>query len=406
MDRLLLLIFSLLISLNYAQENKWAIFSWGGIKQSKEDQFCTFTKYLSNEKTQIQKWKDKEQYCQAWRWDSPSDAKVNASCGITAPPSDWPPKFTLVNGSALDGDFWNETSHCHSSPNISAECVKNICVLSSEVGSYCRDSKDCTKENYCTGLKACAPLAIDGEKCEKTTDCVENAACVNLEGKESPQWVLFGSLEDGALYTEVDKKPKEDPLLHFDSLCQSTFAMHLKDIDKMQCRKPFRNADQNGIDGLAREAAGEEWEIIIYIDPKPEKYDKEMRIPAPYVSMWGFNKDDRAYCPIENGDDFVNNVVDKIVLERQNILWHRESGKRSHGSYCQFRKSIVDSKLLFSFEQILKMLAHPQVSVNGMNNDKCVAETIMADFWQGNFNTAESLKVLGLFASIIIINIL
>ena len=48
--------------------------------------------------------KDK-QFCQAWKWINSPDFKDVAECGTDAYPVSYPPVFTPVTGTGVDGDY-------------------------------------------------------------------------------------------------------------------------------------------------------------------------------------------------------------------------------------------------------------------------------------------------------------
>mmetsp|Transcript_9722 Transcript_9722/g.11009 ORF Transcript_9722/g.11009 Transcript_9722/m.11009 type:complete len:91 (+) Transcript_9722:434-706(+) len=65
------------------------------------------------------------------------------------------------------------------------------------------------------------------------------------------------------------------------------------------------------------------------------------------------------------------------------FICHKNSG--GEGSICAELRTLQATDLGWQFHWYGLMLTDPQRSSNAINNDECVAGSIMFDFWQGNF---------------------
>jgi len=351
-----------------------------------------------------QAWSDKTRACDAWKWNKPEEAD-KGTCGKEHPPEIWPIKFTYVDGDALDGDFWFTTSNCYQSPWNQAKCVENVCRASTDSAGRWASNEDWAKEDHCVE-DVWVPLKVEGMTCESNQECISNMNCIKKEGDKDFSWVPKFLLKNGDVFTRIDRMISQVSDSIFSDICDTGIEFSKAGVRERQCRKPYRSvSNDTGIDALAHKDVGSEWKVITFEDEDFKNYDKESIITWPEVSRWGFNQDDRSYCPLNYGDDLIASVLAEVREKEKSAIWHIESGN-NEGSTWAFTKELYDSNLGFKFIQFDEMMEDPQLSANAMNNDKCVAETIMSDFWQGNFDSGSYSRLIRVFSSLLFINLM
>lgn len=106
MKVLTLAILSLIIVASMAA--KCRIFSCGSITNEGETKNCMKPKDGEGEQPYKSQICPKDKYCEAYLWKNPGDATGPSICSDTKYPETFPPKVTLVDNAALDGDYCEE----------------------------------------------------------------------------------------------------------------------------------------------------------------------------------------------------------------------------------------------------------------------------------------------------------
>ena len=373
------------------------VFKCGRVESPETEDFWVMKDEGNSTFINAQTWADKTHSCDAWKWNNPEEAD-KGTCGKEHPPKTWPPQFTYVDGAALDGDFWFATSNCYQSPWNQAKCVENVCRASTDSAGRWASNEDCAKEDYCLE-DVCTPLKVEGMTCDSNQECISNMNCIKKEGEKDFSWVPKYSLKNGDIFTRIDRMISQVSDSIFSDICDTGTEFSKAGVAERQCRKSLRSASKDtGIDALAHKEVGSEWKIIFFEDEDFENYDKETIYTTKEVSRWGFNQDDRSYCFLNYGDDLMAPVLAEVQEKDKLAIWHKESGYQE-GSICAFTKELYESDLGFKFMKYEAMMNDPQVSANAMNNDRCVAETIMSDFWQRKFDSGSSSRLIRDFFS-------
>ena len=402
MKNYLILLVAMLMLLSKVHGSTCQVFKWGSVKSSGTDELWVMKDEGDSTFINAQTWTDKTRACDSWKWNKPEEAD-KGTCGKEHPPKTWPPKFTYVDGAALDGDFWFATSNCYQSPWNQAECVKNVWKASTNSASRWDSNKDWAKEDYCA-VDTWSPRKLEGLTCATNEECISNMVCLKKEGETIFKWTPKYSLKNGEIFTRSDRSVSQVSSSIFSDICDTGSEFSKEGVAERQCRKPFRSSSNDkGIDALAHKDVGSEWMVRVFEDEDFKNFDKESIITWPEVSRCGFNKDDRSYCPLNSGDDLIASVLAEVRKKDSSAIWHIDSGNEE-GSIWAFTKELYDSNLGFKFLQYQEMMEDPQVAANTMNNDKCVAETIMSDFWQGNFDSGSYSRLIGIFSSLLFIN--
>lgn len=179
------------------------------------------------------------------------------------------------------------------------------------------------------------------------------------------------------------------------AVCDSGFQIAID--GGLQCRAANKHVTK-GLDGRAVAEVGDKCKYNVYNATADTDFNKPT--VAESDSKCGFNKDDRAYCVIQPGDKEFVDIYNEFRKQSKDIKCHRLSG--GDGSTCSKIKTINESDLGFKLFRLGKELTDPQAAANIANNDKCVAATVMSDFWQGRSpDSALTYGVFGVCASLV-----
>lgn len=104
---------------------------------------------------------------------------------------------------------------------------------------------------------------------------------------------------------------------------------------------------------------------------------------------------------MQQGDDEYLDAVKEAKKALGTGVCHEKSGS-IEGSHCATQKKIMDDKLGFKLFRLGTSVGDGQAAANIANNDECVAETVMSNFWQGHFkDSALAYGAFGVFASVL-----
>lgn len=372
------------------------VFSCGGITQTEGQTWCVFGEETASPTLTTQNCNQDGQHCDAFKWNSPADAG-NATCGTEAPATTWPSEITFVAGAGLDGDYCNETANCFSSDWVNPTCTDNVCVSNITTGAVCNEDKDCPRDSSCVdndGTKTCTAFPAANSECTDAVGCAFGSTCVTLEGRQGNVCTAAFSLANGVNYTLTGEQGPTDGTLFATNLCDSGAGFRVN-ATATQCRPANRNKDES----LTTAEPGQDCVILTNNAPEAANWNVENNITAAETSKCGFNKDEKAYCQVQPGDKMIANDIKVIREKNTGYACHRLSGA-ADGSTCAGARKFEISKDGFRLFKIANMLASAQASANVANNDRCVAETIMADFWQGQFGSALAHSVVGACAAL------
>ena len=386
------------------------MFKCGGISQPKEGpNICVFGETADTTTFAAAACKDvedKPRYCQAFEWQNPGQAG-NQTCGEKAPEVVFPTVITYQKNVGLDGDSCNNTAdHCLSSAKNTPTCNENVCTSSIKAGEACDANTDVPRGHDCTNNVA-TPLIKDGEECDPANSrCGFQSTCVpdveQEDGTKKNLCIGIWGAPVGAIWKDTVNDPPFEKGTTFESQnCELNTAFALDGAGRVQCRKPFKNA-KGGEEGLRRDNITSTCPGTMYTDEDEKKYDTAVEGTFTQTALCGFNKVDNAYCPYQFGDDEVLKAAGPWIEATQKLDCNKFTVPDAKGGkYCADKLKIEQADGAFKQAAALALGTSAQMSVNAINNDKCVAETIMADFWQGNFDSALAHGVLGVCASLL-----
>ena len=354
------------------------IYTCGSVKPTEFRENCVEHKEGRKGGFMIQPCKNPDYACQAFNWNSPEQSTETSQCA----PWKFIPTFqvplNLVKNKGLDGDYCEKKAHCFSSAKNNASCTDNICTAATKLYSECSTHKDCPMGTGCNSSH-CLSLKLNNTICENTIECGHGHTCVHKDGQESPTCIADFSWENGVIFVlpEMQNEIYSEKLMK-SKVCKSGFQFSAE--GKLQCRAANRNYKQ-GLDGRSTSYGGQTCDYITYNSESLSNFEKSSY--AKSTSLCGFNRDSRAYCPVQPGDDDIVYILEEYRLMSEGAKCHKLSGEI--GSHCASLKWIKESKLGFPLYKVFKILEDAQLAANVANNDKCVAQTITANFWHNNF---------------------
>ena len=113
---------------------------------------------------------------------------------------------------------------------------------------------------------------------------------------------------------------------------------------------------------------------------------------AQTLPRCGFNRNDTMFCAYEAGDDFIIDSLDPALEAK---AWssncHTSSRLDSFsGSLCSAYSQVLQVEEGLNFVRASMLLHNPQMSANIMNNDRCVAYSITAQFWNNQYESLDT----------------
>jgi hypothetical protein len=386
------ILFVLLLTATCAQ-NVCKVFSCGSISQTEgEEEICVKIQTGNADVIYDSATCSKNgEYCLAWEWGSVSEVEDSARCGTVQYENIWPIQFFATANKGLDGDICETTADCYKSPENAATCESKVCISSIAAGGVCAVTNDCPVSHWCTGdSPVCTVHTDDGETCSNVSECGYRRDCIEIVTNgtaAAATCVVWGSLANGDQFTQTitGASGEFNAGLAGSDVCKSGRQVTIDGT--MQCR----SADRNKVQGrayLKKDTAGEECVFDQYRADTLAEFDTP--VEGKDFALCGFNKDNKAWCPLLLGDDEVLDIISDF-----NIVWdaakcHKNSGApgSGSGSVCKAQFDIQDLNEGWRFFHYIIQTATPFAFANSAYNDQCVADTIMSNFWHGRFDSA------------------
>jgi hypothetical protein len=335
------------------------------------------------------------EYCQAWTWGSVSEVTDSAVCGTTQYTTSWPTQFTAETNMALDGDICQNTTDCYRSVLNNATCVSSLCVSNVTLGGTCGATNDCPVGHWCpSDTRNCTVHADDGANCTNVSQCGFRRDCIEIVTNgtaATATCVPWGSLANGDTFTRTvsGASGELNAVLGASDVCKSAVQTTISGIS--QCRSGERNTVQ-GRSNLEKNTVGETCVTQQYTNDTLAGYDTTVN--SSTVSICGFNQDNKSWCPLLGGDDEVVDFISAFTTVWNTITCHKNSGASGQGSICkaqQDAEGIADGWRVY---QYLIQTSSEVAFATTANNDRCVAETITSNFWQGQFMSAYTVSAI------------
>jgi len=267
-----------------------------------------------------------------------------------------------------------------------AKCTNNVCVASTKADSPCAGkSENCPVGHFCSAEKKCAPLLTANSVCTKDSDCAIGHDCIKLspDGTEF-KCTEFGTLNNGDRFTRVTNTAPSGSLgaatVVASTVCKTTGEATVEGTQ--QCRNHQRNKD----DSLRSPNLQTQCKTATFVDEAADNFNTETEVLVNPIC--GFNKDNKAICPVFLGDKPVQDLIAENSKFTKGLKCHRLSGVTSFGtgSVCKGFWDVRDKKEGFNLFRLGQIL-DPQTWANTANNNDCVANTITFKNWNG-FNSA------------------
>jgi hypothetical protein len=234
--------------------------------------------------------------------------------------------------------------------------------------------------------------------CEVGEACQFGTACVKIGDDTDFKCSALHKLDKN---TQLDRSMfnnGESDWIGYDSLC-STYHVIEIDVSVMECRDGDLSVGISSLSDYKQKGAGVECKY-------KTNSDKATRDVTDKTdsSICGFNKDSSGYCRMRKGDKFFQDVIQKYAkIDKTQISCHPKSLVITCDSFLKK----VDENLLIDFQQANLNIIYEDERGYPLfaNNDKCVAKSITAEFWQGrnpdSGYIAKSIYAMTLFFTIL-----
>lgn len=254
--------------------------------------------------------------CSALSWNSPDSIPDFARCKRQIPANN-PFQFVGHTNVALDGDYCQSNSNCHSSEFHTSKCIDSKCVVSTSVGDACDNHKYCPMDAFCGEDKTCQERKADFDKCDSDEQCSSGYSCIKQKSFGNFACKKFHSLPNGFEFSYADSDSVDvtstTPVVSESIICESYSQVYLPKEGVYQCRPANKNVDQS----LVKPGPDQDCSYATYVNEDPTKYNVAMFETTE--SLCGFNKDPSALCPLQLGDDYSMKLL-KAYYEAVNEL--------------------------------------------------------------------------------------
>ena len=344
--KITLAILAIMIALA-AAENECRVFDCGTIDQTEgQANICASKKGDDATAWEAQTCPDAAPFCQttAAAWTTPAGIPDTASCALT-PTTTFGNKFVTADpGIGVDGDFCEADAHCFSNGNNAATCIENVCTSPNLADATCAnsDDKECPRTLHCSAANTCLAFLATDAVCTRQGQCAIGSFCVKLEEEATPEFKCKadGSIALGAIFSfpedtqQVENAVKTEGGLTvttsaFQAACASLSQVTLTgdNAGKRQCR----TADKSSNSDFSRAATTDSCEIVSFNDDT----DFEKENTRTVTPKCGFNKSNKAWCPVQIGDDKAQTYITAGRAAVKDFSCHRESlNSPEGGSVC------------------------------------------------------------------------
>uniref|UniRef100_A0A7S3P1J1 Uncharacterized protein n=1 Tax=Euplotes crassus TaxID=5936 RepID=A0A7S3P1J1_EUPCR len=282
-----------------------------------------------------------------------------------------------------------------------------MCHASTREGSKCKKSIDCPMDHFCNSKNRCTKALEPGQNCKREYECGRAHSCLKLvEHGDENICIPNNYLEDGVLFAFADTgffneendpshlMKEEDTSFLDGGKITPTLSLYCESVNHVQLGKNLfqcRKADKNMKTHLSRKLPAKNCLIETYSDVNPKNFD--MKKNYTEESLCGFNKDSRAWCPLKLGDKLAQKYYRNWSEKMKSLKCSKFSkNDPESGSVCyEYHKAIEEKdEDLFSYNKLQATViseGSAQVWANTANNNRCVAETLTFDFWNGHYGS-------------------
>ena len=405
--KITLAILALLVAFSYAA-NECKVFKCGSINQEEgQAQICGQKQTTEGEPDQ---WfgsacTAETEFCQSSGFVNPGQLVDSATCAVT-PVYSWPPAWTAGQNTGRDGDYCETTADC--TGDLTCDDGNNVCTGAIEDGQDCPAGNDmvCSIGSWCQADNKCGPLLTAGTECPRENACAVGHTCVGVEaddGTEGPlKCVKENSLANGVVFkfpaATTEQSTTNDNLRALATgISTACSSWNLVDLTggKFQCRQGA-TVDAQTVANLDAKCT-----ITEFVTETAEKStESTTREIAP---LCGFNKDDKAICPLMIGDTDLQKEYSTAIAAVQKLNCHRASFAPTANTQCKAWRdaAIKMDKNIFNAATIPSTIgeAGHQMHANMANNDKCIPKSITLHLWKGFGDAYLSYSVVGMFAT-------
>jgi hypothetical protein len=265
------------------------------------------------------------------------------------------------------------------------DCVNGVCTTTRVEGSACETASWCSSGLYCDfpATKKCVKQKVKGDACTGADQCPTNTACIkNLSTPAATIYTCqsFWTYENGIQFDATYMRQGGVFLTAYDA-CKSNHFITPDTTKPMihECRAAHATNNLKNVGSLERPNGPS-------ADCSYTTYDTvgapTTATNATDAAKCGFNKGGSAYCGKRKGDEWFQAALKQV------------QGKDLSGLKCHANTGITTcpSAVTTFGKDDAKKFAREWLSTTEStigwaiyaNNDNCVAQSMTAEFWQGD----------------------
>ena len=317
-------------------------------------------------------------YCPARAWLRPDQAK-NATCQQIVPAQ-------ILNNTRLAGELCTNSSQCFNNAG-GANCTavgNNVghCMTPVAEGTTCPDLAGagrghdyCPENMFCNSTKKCQPAIRQGGKCDQDTLCAFGLACIATDTAFTNFTCQpFGTVPSGSRFKEFLINEGDDYTGLY-SVCES-YNYNETDVHELRECRPGDKSELENESDLRKSGIDQMCNYKRYTGAGANTTHP---VNATEPAECGFNRDTYAWCRKRKGDRWFLATHRRVKeLDLSSFNCHPKSPM----NLCHDAVTRIDKNLQLDFQQRLFEVSPFTGFARVANNDRCVAKTITAAFWQ------------------------
>lgn len=292
-------------------------------------------------------------------------------------------------------------------------CTSGFCKTTKMVNDSCANYTDPDTQTFYEGSKWCSSGLYcypenntcqmqfgENEECTQFDQCKSGLACLKKLGENETDTfncTKYWSLQDGEQF-DASLMRRSGIVLRDVDACKSH---HVISIDggaglQWECRKaPFSYDETN----LTRPAGDEG---VCNFTTYDNETDKDVQLNKTDYAKCGFNKGTAAYCDKRKGDSWFQDTLKEVQALQlaEKLSCHAYSTLTGCGS----AGTVIGKETLKKWTRVLYETDESDYGYALFaDNDKCVAESITGEYWQGDSpDSALNSMALSSFAAMVL----
>lgn len=283
------------------------------------------------------------------------------------------------------GEICREDKHCFNHAK-GAFCDRNntevelgACVSPLSIGDACSRNahKECPAQSYCSSDRKCVAARTTGQECDSSNFCQFGLICIASDAElKNHTCHAPGSIGDNQLFLDDDIADVDQ----YFGVASSCFEHTFNDTDqsaKKICRRGNVSKDTSK-GALRRNSPDEICEFTTFLGN--QTVGEEGKV-VNETAQCGFNKNSDAWCRKRKGDQWFQKAFKAFTeTDFSGFNCHVQSSAKM----CLAAFYTEGKEVFYNFDRALMEVDEEDGFSRFAMNDKCVAESVTANFWRGN----------------------